>query len=198
MKNGIRIVCMTAIACAAMAGNIYAQNATDSLYEAALGDHAAQIKADALKHQGIRLGVGDTAPDFTLDDAQGQPVSLSSYRGKYVLVDFWASWCKPCRAENPNVLKAYNTYKDKNFTVLSVSLDGAGATANWTAAVKADELPWRQVNEPAGFKDGKGIVGLYDIHFIPQNFLVGPDGKVIFTDQRGDELQQKLAALFSH
>ena len=142
--------------------------------------------------------IGSVAPDFTENDTSDQPVRLSDFKGKYVLLDFWASWCRPCRAENPNMVKAYNTYKDKNFIVLSVSLDGAGATANWMAAVRQDGLPWTQVNEPAGFKQDKGIGKLYDIHFIPQNFLVGPDGKVLFIDQRGDELQQKLAALFSH
>ena len=193
MKNYIKIALL---ALGMTARGAHAQSASDSLYQAALQAHAADVKADELKHKPISLAVGDQPVDFTLDDPDGHPVSLSSYKGKYVLVDFWASWCKPCRAENPNVLNAYNTYKGKGFTVLSVSLDGASMRKNWTEAIKEDRLPWTQLNEPAGFKTDAGVAKLYDIHFIPQNFLIGPDGKVLFVDLRGEKLQQGLASLF--
>lgn len=139
------------------------------------------------------IAVGGIAPDFTQPDTAGHPVSLHSFRGKYVLVDFWASWCKPCRAENPNVVKAYNEYKDKNFTILGVSLDSPEAKDKWLNAIKTDQLPWTQVSELTGWMNS--VASTYSIHSIPQNVLVSPEGKVLAKNLRGEELHQKLAEL---
>jgi peroxiredoxin len=139
--------------------------------------------------------VGAMAPVFTQNDANDQPVSLSSFRGKYVLLDFWASWCGPCRGENPNVVKAYDQYKNKNFTVLSVSLDRPGKKEAWLAAIKADGLEWTQVSD-LRFWDNE-VAKQYGIRAIPQNFLIDPSGKIIAKNLRGDELNKELATLFN-
>jgi peroxiredoxin len=138
--------------------------------------------------------IGAVAPDFTQADADGKPVKLSSFRGKYVLLDFWASWCGPCRQENPNVVRAYNKYKSKNFTILGVSLDKPGAKDAWQAAVKSDGLVWTQVSD-LKFWDNEAA-GLYAVRAIPQNYLIDPQGKIIGKNLRGEELQKKLAELF--
>jgi peroxiredoxin len=141
------------------------------------------------------VAIGATAPLFTQNDANDKAVSLASFRGKYVLLDFWASWCAPCRGENPNVVKAYNQYKNKNFTVLSVSLDRPGKKDAWLAAIKADGLEWTQVSD-LKFWDNE-VAKLYGIRAIPQNFLIGPDGKILDRNLRGDELNKKLASLLN-
>lgn len=128
------------------------------------------------------------ADDFSQTDAKGQPVKLSSFRGKYVLVDFWASWCGPCRQENPNVVKAYNKYKDKNFTILGVSLDDN--RDRWLRAISQDDLHWTQVSDLRGW--GNEVAVQYGIQSIPSNFLVSPDGKIIARNLRGEELEAKL------
>ena len=132
--------------------------------------------------------VGDMAPDFSLPDPSGKKISLSSFRGKYVLVDFWASWCKPCRMENPNVVKAYQQYKGKNFTILGVSLDKKKEA--WVEAIQADGLAWNHVSD-LKFWDS-AVVPLFGINAIPTNFLLDPQGKVIAANLRGDALEQKL------
>ncbi|NCD70487.1 redoxin domain-containing protein [Mucilaginibacter sp. R11] len=138
--------------------------------------------------------IGAMAPDFTQPDADGKPVKLSSFRGKYVLVDFWASWCGPCRQENPNVVKAFNKYKDKNFTILGVSLDKPGAKDAWQSAIKSDGLAWTQVSD-LKFWDNEAAA-LYFVRAIPQNFLIDPQGKIIGKNLRGADLDNKLAKLF--
>ncbi len=139
--------------------------------------------------------IGAQAPLFIQKDINDKPVSLASFRGSYVLIDFWASWCGPCRGENPNVVKAYNQYKDKNFTILGVSLDRPGKKDDWLAAIKADGLVWTQVSD-LKFWDND-VAKLYGIKSIPQNYLLDPTGKIIGKNLRGDELNKKLAALFN-
>jgi peroxiredoxin len=136
--------------------------------------------------------VGKQAPDFTLPDPNGKQVSLSSFRGKYLLVDFWASWCRPCRNENPNVVKAYNRFKDKNFTILGVSLDRPGQKDAWMKAVMDDHLTWTHVSDLM-YWDSK-VVGLYKFgeQGIPYNILVDPNGIIIAEGLRGAALETKL------
>jgi len=141
---------------------------------------------DALKN----TSVGVTAPDFTQADVNGVPVSLSSFRGKYVLVDFWASWCPPCRQESPNLVKAYNKYKGKNFTILGVSLDKADGKSAWLNAINNDGLHWTQVSDLKFWNNA--VAGLYYITSIPSNFLIDPTGKIIARDLRGNDLEVKL------
>jgi thiol-disulfide isomerase/thioredoxin len=133
--------------------------------------------------------IGSQAMDFTQNDVDGKPVSLSSFKGKYVLVDFWASWCGPCRGENPNVVSAYEKYKDKNFTVLGVSLDQA--KPNWLKAIKDDNLTWTHVSDLQYWNNA--AARLYRVESIPTNLLIDPTGKIIGKNIRGEELQKKLA-----
>lgn len=151
--------------------------------------------ADQLeKLKGVAYGA--TAPEFAQADTNGNVVKLSSFRGKYVLVDFWASWCGPCRMENPNVVKAYNQYKDKNFTILSVSLDRPGAKEKWLKAIHKDGLTWTHISD-LKFWDNDAAK-LYGVQAIPQNFLLDPNGKIIGKNLRGDDLADKLAAIFDN
>lgn len=134
--------------------------------------------------------IGAIAPDFTENDVDDHPVKLSDFKGKYVLLDFWASWCGPCRAENPNVVKAFNKYKDKNFTVLGVSLDQPGKKDAWLAAIKKDGLPWTQVSDLKFWNNA--VAKLYGITAIPQNFLIDPRGRIVGKNLRGEALEKKL------
>jgi peroxiredoxin len=135
--------------------------------------------------------VGKEAPDFMLPDVNGKQVKLSSFKGKYVLVDFWASWCRPCRAENPNVVNAYQQFKDKNFTVLGVSLDKADGKQDWINAIRADKLDWTHVSDLQFWNSS--VIPLYKFDGIPFNVLVDPQGKVIAEALRGPKLEAKLA-----
>lgn len=135
--------------------------------------------------------VNKPAPDFTLPDVNGKQVSLSSFKGKYVLVDFWASWCGPCRRENPNVVEAYQKFKNKNFAILGVSLDRPGEKDEWIKAINEDHLTWTHVSDLKYWQSA--VVDLYHIDGIPFNVLIDPNGVVIAESLREGALHQKLA-----
>lgn len=148
---------------------------------------AANKRVEAIKG----TMVGYPATNFSQNTPEGKKVSLTDFRGKYVLIDFWASWCKPCRMENPNVVAAYNRYKDKGFTVLGVSMDSNKDP--WVNAIKQDNLTWTHVSDLKGW--GNEVGKLYNVTGIPQNFLLDKEGKIVAKDLRGEALEQKLAEL---
>lgn len=139
-----------------------------------------------------KTGIGKIAMDFAQNDTLDNPVKLSSFRGRYVLVDFWASWCGPCRAENPNVVKVFNKYKDNNFHILGVSLDRPGQKEKWLKAIHDDQLTWTHVSD-LKFWDNE-VAQQYGIKAIPQNLLIDPQGKIVAKNLRGEELDEKLGA----
>lgn len=168
----------------------------------ALPDYYAQLQGDAKKGpfaavieksiQSIGIGkMGSLMPDFKQNDVNGKPVSLSSFRGKYVLIDFWASWCGPCRKENPNVVKAYNQFHSKGFDIVGVSLDEE--KHDWIGAVKKDKLTWTQVSDLKGWESQ--VARLYNVTAIPTNFLINGNGKILASNLRGNDLENKLQEL---
>ena len=162
-----------------------------------IADALAYVKAQVAKPQTqtqptaptAAPTVGDLAPEITMNDVNDKPFSLSQLRGKYVLIDFWASWCGPCRGENPNVVAAFNQYKDKNFTVLGVSLDKNKQA--WLDAIKEDKLTWQHISDLKYWSSA--AAPLYGFDGIPYNVLIDPQGKIIATNLRESALQNKLA-----
>ncbi|RZK79121.1 MAG: AhpC/TSA family protein [Pedobacter sp.] len=137
--------------------------------------------------------IGAVAPNFTQKDVNGKAVSLSDYKGKYVLVEFWASWCAPCRAESPNLLKQYAAYKDKGFEILGVSVDND--KTKWVEAIKKDGLTWTQVSDLKGWESDARKV--YGNSGVPANFLISPDGKIVGAHLVGEKLNKKLEELLA-
>lgn len=138
------------------------------------------------------LAIGAEAPEISLQTPEGETLSLSSLRGNYVLVDFWAAWCKPCRAENPNIVRAYNEFKDNNFKVLGVSLDRTREA--WLQAIEQDGLPWYHISDLKYWNSE--VTRSYQISGIPASYLIDPDGKIIAKNLRGPRLQAKLKEIF--
>jgi len=138
------------------------------------------------------VDIGQIAPDFTMSDSTGKPITLSSLKGKILLVDFWASWCRPCRAENPNIVKAYQQYNKKGFDILGCSFDKD--REKWLKAIKDDKLSWHHVSDLQGWANAAGK--LYGINSIPANVLLDKNQKIIARNLRGDDLTKKLAEVF--
>jgi peroxiredoxin len=159
-------------------------SALENMYGIYLKETVAEARVNA---------VGSMAMDFTQADTSGNPVSLSSFRGKYVLLDFWASWCGPCRQENPNVVANFKKFSSKNFTVLGVSLDRPGQKDRWLQAIYKDNLTWTHVSDLQFWNNA--VAQQYRVQGIPKNWLIGPDGKIVAKDLRGPALEQKLCEL---
>lgn len=138
--------------------------------------------------------IGKPAFAFTQNDPDGNPVNLSDFRGKYLLIDFWASWCVPCRRENPHVVAAYEKYKGEKFEILGISLDYPGNHDRWIEAVEKDGLTWPQVSDLQGWNNAVAV--LYCIKGVPSNYLIDPNGVIIAANLRGDALEAKLAEIF--
>ncbi len=160
--------------------NLFDKSLDSSAYTKRMKEKVAILK---------KVAIGKKAPDFTLNDTTGNPISMSSFKGKYLLIDFWASWCGPCRAENPHNVALYKEFKGKDFEILGVSLDDK--RENWVAAIKSDNLTWPQVSDLKGWKSSVGK--LYGVSGIPHTVLLDKEGVIIAKDLRGEKLREKVA-----
>jgi peroxiredoxin len=158
--------------------------------EISTSDYVIELKKELADKK--KTSVGNMAPDFTMNDPDGKPIQLSSYKGQVVLLDFWASWCMPCRQENPNIVQLYQKYHSKGFEILGVSLDRA--KDRWVKAIEEDKLTWPQVSDLKFWQNA--AARMYAVTLIPQSFLIDKDGKIIAKGLKVDELSKKLAEIF--
>lgn len=179
--------------------NVYRRKAVDEIKEGIAkldASLATSIYYQIISERAAKLenvAVGKMAPDFTMNDIDGNPVSLSSFKGKLILVDFWASWCGPCRRENPHVVKLYTEFKDKGFDILGVSLDKKKDA--WLKAIEDDKLTWNHVSDLKGW--GNEAAKLYVVSGIPHTVLIDAEGKIVAKNLRGDDLHNKVAELLN-
>jgi len=166
---------------------------TLGLLSPALKNSAYGKNLDAYLETLEKIQIGQPAPDFVLNDPDGKAVRFSDHFGKYILLDFWAAWCGPCRRENPNVVSAYNEYKDQGFEVFGVSLDKTREA--WIKAIEKDGLTWTQVSDLKYWLSDPAA--LYGVRAIPANFLISPEGTIIAKNLRGPELHDKLREILS-